>query len=369
MERKRIDVKTSKNITNQFTKIKLQINNTTKQNMATQKLYEQLKAMNIGCGNFELNNENCIVFKFKDIKKDFDSLLICEEKGTFRIRLSKNGEILDEDHFWMDKGKVNFDSASDIANEIVRIFHLYLSLNCNDMIHCAYSKHDTEVTLFLHRATRKHTQFKDIGNLSEEHKNASDDPDFIKSPPGRYITKQIKNAFINQHKMLWMGWSQKAKSWFAIDCLKLWPKMQEKLKEKPFWKDMGDSIKITKIVITNMKDNEISKKWGKALIGNSRLKDYPFLKPCSTVPSRGGGEISGAPTEFVVKYDEDGKAIFNPNPMDDFLRFIAERAAREICNAMFEESDEEEEEQIVLEPISTTVVSDLPVATGVELIN
>ena len=53
--------------------------------MATQKLYEELKTMDIGCGNFELNNENCIVFKFKDIKKDFDSLLIFEEKGTFRM--------------------------------------------------------------------------------------------------------------------------------------------------------------------------------------------------------------------------------------------------------------------------------------------
>ena len=359
---------------NQFTKT----NQITKTNMATQntkKLYEQLKAMNIGCGNFELNNEDCIVFKFKDIKKDFDSLLIFEEKGTFRIRLSKNGEILDEDAYWMDKGKVNFNSAEDIANEIIRIFHLYLSLNCKDMIHCAYSGNDTEVTLFLHRATRKHTQFKDIGNLSEEHKNAADDPDFIKSPPGRYITKQIKNAFIEKHKMLWMGWSQEAKSWFAFDCLKLWPKMQEKLKEKPFWKDMGDSIKITKIVITNMKDNEISKKWGKALIGNSRLKDYPFLKPCSTVPTIEGGEICGAPTEFVVKYDEDGEAIFNPNPRRDFLRFLAEQLATEICDVMLEEREEEEnpgeilEEQTILQPISTTVVSDLPIATGVERIN
>ena len=335
----------------------------------TTKLYEELKTMNIGCGNFELNNENSIVFKFKDIKKGFDSLLIFEEEGTFKIRLSYLGVFLPYSSEYYGDRKVNLNSASEIANEIVRIFHLYLSLNCKDMIHCAYSKHDTEVTLFLHRPTRKHTSFKDIGNLKEKDKNAADDPDFIKSPLGKKITKQIRNAFINQHKMLWMGWSQEAKSWFAIDCLKLWPEMQEKLKEKPFWKDMGDSIKITKIVITNMKDNEISKKWGKALIGNSRLKDYPFLKPCSTVPARGGGEICGAPTEFIVKYDEDGKAIFNPNPMDDFLRFIAERAAREICNAMFEESDEEEEEQIVLEPISTTVVSDLPVATGVELIN
>ena len=339
----------------------------------TTKLYEELKTMDIGCGNFELNNENCIVFKFKDIKKDFDSLLIFEEKGTFRIRLSKNGEILDEDAYWMDKGKVNFDSASGISNEISRIFHLYLSLNCKDMIHCAYSKHDTEVTLFLHRATRKHTFYKDIGGIPEKYKNADDDPDFIKSPLGKNITKKIKNSFINQHKMLWMGWSQEAKSWFAINCLKLWPEMQEKLKEKPFWKDMGDSIKITKIVITNMKDNEISKKWGKALIGNSMLEKYPFLKPCSTAPDIGGGEISGAPTEFVVKYDEDGKAIFNPNPMDDFLRFLAERAAREICNAMFEESEEEEAEnpgeQTVLEPISTSVVGDIPVATQVELVN
>jgi hypothetical protein len=344
--------------------------------MATEnekKLYEELKTMNNIRGNFELNNENCIVFKFKDIKKDFDSLLICEEKGTFRIRLSKNGEILDEDAYWMDKGKVNFDSASGISNEISRIFHLYLSLNCKDMIHCAYSKHDTEVTLFLHRATRKHTQFKDVGNLPEEHKNAADNPDFIKSPLGKFITKQIKNAFLLQHKMLWMGWSQEAKSWFAFDCLKLWPEMQEKLKEKPFWKDMGDSIKITKIVITNMKDNEKSERWGKALIGNSMLEKYSFLKPCSTFPARGGGEICGAPTEFVVKYDEDGEAIFNPNPRRDFLRFIAERAAREICNTMFEESEEEEvenpEEQTVLQPISTTVVSDLPTATSVVRIN
>ena len=37
--------------------------------MATQKLYEELKTMNNIRGNFELNNENCIVFKFKDIKK------------------------------------------------------------------------------------------------------------------------------------------------------------------------------------------------------------------------------------------------------------------------------------------------------------
>jgi len=334
----------------------------------TTKLYEELKTMNIGCGNFELNNENSIVFKFKDIKKGFDSLLIFEEEGTFKIRLSYLGVFLPYSSEYYGDRKVNLNSASEIANEIVRIFHLYLSLNCKDMIHCAYSKHDTEVTLFLHRAKRKHTQFKDIGGIPEEYKNAADDPDFIKSLLGKNITKQIKNGFIDEHKMLWIGWSQKAKSWFAIDCLKLWPEMQEKLKEEPCWKDMGDSIKITKIVITNMKSNEISKKWGKALIGNSRLKDYPFLKPCSTVPARGGGEICGAPTEFIVKYDEDGKAIFNPNPMDDFLRFIAERAAREICNAMFEES-EEEEEQTVLEPISTTVVSDLPVATGVELIN
>tara|TARA_Y100000739_G_scaffold223440_2_gene226323 strand:+ start:8340 stop:9362 length:1023 start_codon:yes stop_codon:yes gene_type:complete len=340
--------------------------------MATEnekKLYEKLKTMDIGCGNFELNNENCIVFKFKDIKKDFDSLLIFEEKGTFRIRLSKNCEILDEDAYWMDKGKVNLNSASEIANEIVRIFHLYLSLNCKDMIHCAYSKHDTEVTLFLHRATRKHTSFKDIGGIPEEYKNAADDPDFIKSPLGKNITKKIKNSFIDEHKMLWMGWSQEAKSWFAIDCLKLWPEVQKNLKEKPFWKDMGDSIKITKIVITNMKSNEISKKWGKALIGNSRLKDYPFLKPCSTVPSRGGGEISGAPTEFIVKYDEDGKAIFNSNPRRDFLRFLAEQLATEICDVMLEESEEEEEEQTVLEPISTSVVGDIPVATQIELIN
>ena len=334
----------------------------------TTKLYEELKTMNIGCGNFELNNENSIVFKFKDIKKGFDSLLIFEEEGTFKIRLSYLGVFLPYSSEYYGDRKVNLNSASEIANEIVRIFHLYLSLNCKDMIHCAYSKHNTEVTLFLHRAKRKHTQFKDIGGIPEEYKNAADDPDFIKSLLGKNITKQIKNGFIDEHKMLWIGWSQKAKSWFAIDCLKLWPEMQEKLKEEPCWKDMGDSIKITKIVITNMKSNEISKKWGKALIGNSRLKDYPFLKPCSTVPARGGGEICGAPTEFIVKYDEDGKAIFNPNPMDDFLRFIAERAAREICNAMFEES-EEEEEQTVLEPISTTVVSDLPVATGVELIN
>ena len=346
--------------------------------MATEhekKLYEELKTMDINCGNFELNNENCIVFKFKDIKKDFDSLLIFEEKGTFRIRLSKNGDtkrISNKDYGYDGDGKINFDSAEDIANEIIRIFHLYLSLNCKDMIHCAYSGNDTEVTLFLHRATRKHTQFKDVGNLSEEHKNASDDPNFIKSPLGKFITKQIKNAFINQHKMLWMGWSQEAKSWFAIDCLKLWPKMQEKLKEKPFWKDMGDSIKITKIVITNMKDNEISKKWGKALIGNSRLKDYPFLKPCSTVPTIEGGEISGAPTEFVVKYDEDGEAIFNPNPRRNFLRFLAEQLATEICDVMLEESEEEEEnpgeileEQTILQPISTTVVNDLPTATSV----
>ena len=346
--------------------------------MATEhekKLYEELKTMDINCGNFELNNENCIVFKFKDIKKDFDSLLIFEEKGTFRIRLSKNGDtkrISNKDYGYDGDGKINFDSTEDIANEIIRIFHLYLSLNCKDMIHCAYSGNDTEVTLFLHRTKRMHTSFKDVGNLSEEHKNASDDPNFIKSPLGKFITKQIKNAFINQHKMLWMGWSQEAKSWFAIDCLKLWPKMQEKLKEKPFWKDMGDSIKITKIVITNMKDNEISKKWGKALIGNSRLKDYPFLKPCSTVPVRGGGEISGAPTEFVVKYDEDGEAIFNPNPRRDFLRFLAEQLATEICDVMLEEREEEEEnpgeileEQTILQPISTTVVSDLPTATSV----
>ena len=77
--------------------------------------------MDIGCGNFELNNENCIVFKFKDIKKDFDSLLIFEEKGTFRIRLSKNCEILDEDAYWMDKGKVNFNSANEIANEMAKL--------------------------------------------------------------------------------------------------------------------------------------------------------------------------------------------------------------------------------------------------------
>ena len=346
--------------------------------MATQKLYEELKTTNIGCGKFELNNENSIVFKFKDIKKGFDSLLIFEEEGTFKIRLSYLGVFLPYSSEYYGDRKVNLNSASEIANEIVRIFHLYLSLNCKDMIHCAYSNHDTEVTLFLHRTKRLHTSFKDVGNLSEEHKNADDDPDFIKSPLGKFITKQIKNAFINQHKMLWMGWSQEAKRWFAFDCLKLWQEVQKNLKEKPCWKDMGDSIKITKIVITNMKDNEISKKWGKALIGNSRLKDYPFLKPCSTSPSR-GGEICGAPTEFVVKYDEDGKAIFNPNPMDDFLRFIAERAAREICNAMFEESEEEEvenpgeieneEEQTVLEPISTSVVGDIPVATQIELIN
>lgn len=353
--------------------------------MATEnekKLYEKLKAMNNTRGNFEWNNEHFIVFKFKDIKKDFDSLLICEDplqKETFKIRLSKNGDtkrISNKDYGYDEYEKVNFDSAEDIANEIVRIFHLYLSLNCKDMIHCAYSDNDTEVTLFLHRTIRKHTSFKDVGNLSEEHKNAADDPDFIKSPLGRYITKQIKNAFINQHKMLWMGWSQEAKSWFAIDCLKLWPEAQKKLKEKPCWKYMGDSIKITKIVITNMKSNQISKKWGKALIGNSRLKDYPFLKPCSTVPSRGEGEICGAPTEFVVKYDENGKAIFNPNPKRDFLRFLAEQFASEICNAMFEESEEVEnpeetleEEQTVLQPITTTVVSGLPTATSVELIN
>jgi len=351
--------------------------------MATEnekKLYEELKAMNNTRGNFELNDEHFIVFKFKDINKDFDSLLICEDplrKGIFKIRLSKNGDtkrISDKDYGYDGDGKINFNSAEDIANEISRIFHLYLSLNCKDMIHCAYSKDDTEVTLFLHRAIRKHTSFKDIGNLKEKDKNADDDPDFIKSPLGKYITKQIKNAFIEQHKMLWMGWSQEAKSWFAIDCLKLWPEVQRKLKEKPCWKDMGDSIKITKIVITNMKANEISKKWGKALIGNSRLKDYPFLKPCSTVPAReGGGEISGAPTEFVVKYDEDGKPIFNPNPMRDFLRFFAEQAARGICDIMFEESEEEEvenpEEQTVLEPISTSVVDDVPLATQVELIN
>jgi len=343
--------------------------------MATQKLYEELKTMGIGCGNFEefdKESEDFMVFKFKDIKKGFDSLLIFEEKGTFRIRLSYLGVFLpySDKYYGYDKvKKVNFNSASEIANEIVRIFHLYLSLNCKDMIHCAYSKHDTEVTLFLHRATRKHTSFKDIGGIPEEYKNAADDPDFIKSLLGKNITKQIKNGFIDEHKMLWIGWSQEAKSWFAFDCLKLWPEAQRKLKEEPCWKDMGESIKITKIVITNMKDNEISKKWGKALIGNSRLKDYPFLKPCSTVPSRGGGEISGAPTEFVVKYDEDGKAIFNPNPMDDFLRFIAERAAREICNAMFEEEVENPEEQTVLEPISTSVVGDIPVATQIELIN
>jgi hypothetical protein len=353
--------------------------------MATEnekKLYEELKAMNNTCGNFEWNDEHFMVFKFKDIKKGFDSLLIFEDpeqKGTFRIRLSYLGVFLQScnKYYGYDEGKkVNFNSASDIANEIVRIFHLYLSLNCKDMVHCAYSEHDTEVTLFLHRATRKHTQFKDVGNLPEEHKNASDDPDFIKSPLGKFITKQMKNAFIKQHKMLWMGWSQEAKSWFAFDCLKLWPEAQRKLKEEPHWKEMGDSIKITKIVITNMKDNEISKKWGKALIGNSRLKDYPFLKPCSTVPARGGGEISGAPTEFVVKYDEDGEAIFNPNPRRDFLRFLAEQLATEICDVMLEESEEEEEnpgeiseEQIVLEPISTSVVGDIPIATQIELIN
>ena len=350
--------------------------------MATEnekKLYEELKTMNIGCGNFELNNENSIVFKFKDIKKGFDSLLIFEEEGRIKIRLSYLGVFLPYSSEYYGDRKVNFNSASEIANEIVRIFHLYLSLNCKDMIHCAYSEHDTEVTLFLHRAIRKHTSFKDIGGIPEEYKNAADDPDFIKSPLGKNITKQIKNGFIDEHKMLWMGWSQEAKSWFAFDCLKLWSEAQRKLKAKPCWKDMGDSIKITKIVITNMKANEISKKWGKALIGNSRLKDYLFLKPCSTSPARGGGEISGAPTEFIVKYDEDGKAIFNPNPMDDFLRFIAERAAREICNAMFEESEEEEaenpgeieneEEQTVLEPISTSVVGDIPVATQVELVN
>ena len=348
--------------------------------MATEnekKLYEKLKAMNNTHGNFEWNDEHFIVFKYKDIKKDFDSLLICEDplrKETFKIRLSKNGDtkrISNKDYGYDEYEKINFNTASEIANEIVRIFHLYLSLNCKDMIHCAYSRHDTEVTLFLHRATRKHTSFKDIGGIPEEYKNAADDPDFIKSRLGKNITKQIKNGFINEHKMLWMGWNQKTKSWFAFDCLKLWPEAQRKLKAKPCWKDMGDSIKITKIVITNMKANEISKKWGKALIGNSRLKDYPFLKPCSTVPVRGGGEISGAPTEFVVKYDEDGKAIFNPNPKRDFLRFLAERFASEICNAMFEESEEEEEEeeQTVLEPLSTTVVSDLPTATSVELIN
>ena len=58
--------------------------------------------------------------------------------------------------------------------------------------------------------------------------------------------------------------------------------------------------------------------------------------------------------------------------MRDFLRFFAEQAAREICNAMFEESEEEvenpEEEQTVLEPISTTVVDAIPTATQVELI-
>tara|TARA_B100001063_G_scaffold245051_1_gene279544 strand:- start:1704 stop:2732 length:1029 start_codon:yes stop_codon:yes gene_type:complete len=342
--------------------------------MATQKLYEELKTMDIGCGNFELNNENSIVFKFKDIKKGFDSLLIFEEEGTFKIRLSYLGVFLpySSEYYGYDKvKKVNLNSASEIANEIVRIFHLYLSLNCNDMIHCAFSKHDTEVTLFLHRATRKHTSFKDIGGIPEEYKNAADDPDFIKSPLGKNITKQIRNGFIDEHKMLWMGWSQEAKSWFAIDCLKLWPEAQRKLKEEPCWKDMGESIKITKIVITNMKSNEISKKWGKALIGNSRLKDYPYLNPCSTVPARGGGEICGAPTEFVVKYNEDGEAIFNPNPRGDFLRFLAEQLATEICDVMLEESEEEEEEeeQIVLEPISTSVVGDIPVATQVELIN
>ena len=163
--------------------------------MATKKLYEELKTMNIGCGNFELNNENSIVFKFKDIKKGFDSLLIFEEEGMFKIRLSKNGDtkrISGKDYGYDGDGKVNFDSASDIANEISRIFHLYLSLNCKDMIHCAYSKHDTEVTLFLHRATRKHTQFKDIGGIPEKYKNAADDPDFIKSPLGKNITKKIK---------------------------------------------------------------------------------------------------------------------------------------------------------------------------------
>ena len=38
-----------------------------------------------------------MVFKFKDIKKGFDSLLIFEDpvqKGTFRIRLSDSGVFL-----------------------------------------------------------------------------------------------------------------------------------------------------------------------------------------------------------------------------------------------------------------------------------
>ena len=55
------------NITNQITT-----------NMATEnekKLYEKLKVMNINFGNFEWNGEHFIVFKFKDIKKEFDSLL------------------------------------------------------------------------------------------------------------------------------------------------------------------------------------------------------------------------------------------------------------------------------------------------------
>ena len=355
--------------------------------MATQnekKLYEELKVKDISCGNFKgFNNDHFIVFKFYNIQKNFDSLLICEDplrKGMFKIRLSKNGHrTSDEDYGYDGDGKVNFDSAADIANEIVRIFHLFNSLNCKDSIHCAYSKHDTEVTLFLHRAMRKHTSLKDIGNLKEKDKNAGDDPGFIQSPLGKYITKQLKGSFIDNHKMLWMGWSQEAKSWFAIDCLKLFPKMQEKLKEKPFWKEMGDSIKITKIVITDMKSNETSKKWGKALIGNSMLKNYPFLQPCSTTPSRQDEEVirelPGAPAEFVVKYDEDGKPIFNPDPMKDFFNNFTERfasqAARELCSLMFEESEEEienPEEQIVLEPISTTVVGNIPVATQVEIV-
>jgi len=344
--------------------------------MSITSLYDELQSMNIRGGHFEPPNEMPnFVFRFYQMHETFDRLSICIPFGSsgkyFETLLKKKNEIVYNKEFDYEDTKC-FTTASEIAEEIERI-HSLLTLNIkNKKLHCVCNPDDTEVILFLDCAYRLQADIYGLDNLEKQYDldKLYHDPNFINSNVGMKLTEIVKETFIYDHNLLWMGWVQKTKKWYGFDCIRNFEKLEQILKVKPFWKD-DENIRIKKIVIVDFESHDISKTWGKALIGNSSLERYSYLKPCPYFRTD-KQKIIGAPTEFIIEYDDNGKPIFN-DVKENFAHMFAKMIAEQFMNTsediINEEVERRVEERIRSMPQATHIMEEhIPVAREVEQI-
>ena len=241
----------------------------------------------------------------------------------------------------------------------------------------SHGPNDTHITLYLPLSYRKHIERTSIQcedpRLFEEIDKHGMDENFLDTNIGKFLESKVK-PFIIEQGWQYMNYSNGA--FYAFNCIGAYKCCMRHIKKKPFWKDMPD-IKITKIVICDKvgRESNHSTYGGRdfVLVGNTCEYRHVQLTPSHNVPDEFCHEKFkgvGAPAEFNIEYDEDGKAIFNKtNYKNLFFEILAEQMRKVI--------DEQVEERVGLIESATTVVptssveiiETLPVATEVTKIN